>query len=239
MSRVSASVTRARALNALRIGLLVVIVAACVDRAVGELAGGVRAAAQAQRAGGAGRLRAGHARADPHPDGLAGAARGPRHPPGPAAGVERVPRRAARQVPARLGVDRRRPGRDGGQARGAATADGGRRHPLDRARRAHRLPARHPRGAAARRLARRRVLVVVGGARRGAGLRAALAAAAQRDHRPRAAAAAPRAARARPVRAGRRADLGVVRRRVGLDRDGHLRAGPQRGTGGARSGRCS
>ena len=38
---------------------------------------------------------------------------------------------------------------------------------------------------------------------------------------------------------GRRADLGVVRRRVGLDRDGHLRARPQRGTGGARSGRCS
>ena len=62
---------------------------------------------------------------------------------------------------------------------------------------------------------------------------AALAAAAQRGHRPGAEAAAARAARARAVRARGRPDLGVVRRGLGVDRARHLRAGPQRGAGRA------
>ena len=57
------------------------------------------------------------------------------HPPPPR--VQRLPRRAAGEVPAGLGVDRRRADRDGGPPARPAAADGRRRHPVDRPRRAH------------------------------------------------------------------------------------------------------
>ena len=143
--------------------------------------------------------------------------------------VQRLPRRAAGEVPAGLGVDRRRADRDGGPPARPAAADGRRRHPVDRPRRAHGLlgiPAVRASWTASRRRSR------------GGGSCSPSCWAACCSGRGCSTPSSPRAeprgasARARAVRARDRPDLRVVRRGLGVDRPRHLPR-PQRRAGRA------